>query len=425
MTSIKGRTVQPVWFSLNIPSEAPTGKYKGFITVTAKELTEPIMLTTNIFVRNHVLPPTSQWSFHLNMWQNPMAVARYHNATPWSKAHFDAMRPVMELLAKSGQKSITIPITNNAIGEEAADEFESMVTAIRRVDNTWSLDFTKLDSWVDFMMKLGIDKELCCYMSYYPTQAVFYFDQASNSAKVQEMRTDSKEYNDYLKSTLELLTAHLKSKGWFDQTTICIKETGKERLRKLIAILTKIDSSYTIGYFGNYFADVEQSIGYYSVAQRQAISEAQKNVRHSGGRLLCLYSPCSDERPNTYAFSSSGEAAWLGWYAAANGFDGYTRQAYNSWGKRPLQDARSASRAAGYYSMAYPEGRSSIRMERLVEGIQDYEKIKILKQHFSRANKVVEREQLQKALNSFTFNNLKVLPAGKMVEEAKIILNSL
>lgn len=429
ITSIARRTVQPVWFTLNIPPEAPSGKYKGFITVTAKELAEPITLTANIFVRNHLLPPASQWLFHLNMWQNPIAVARYHNLAPWSKAHFDAMRPVMELLAKSGQKSITIPITNNAIGEAVEkalpDDFESMITAIRRVDNTWSLDFTKMDSWVDFMMNLGINQELCCYMSYSPVQTISYFDQASNSAKVQEMHTDSKEYNDYFQNTLELLAAHLKSKGWFDKATICVKELGKERLRKFITTLAKIDSSYTVSYFGSYFADVEQRIGSYSVAQRKPVSKVQKNERSRNGRQLYFYSPCSDAHPNTYAFSPSGEAAWLGWYAATNGFDGYTRQAYNSWGKRPLQDARSSSRAAGYYWMAYPEGRSSIRMERLVEGIQDYEKIQILKQELSPANKVVEREQLQKALSLFTFDNLKTLPAGKMVEEAKITLNSL
>jgi hypothetical protein len=428
-TSIAGRTVQPVWFTLNIPPEAATGKYKGFITVTAKELTEPITLTTNIFVRNHLLPPASQWSFRLNMWQNPMAVARYHNLAPWSKAHFDAMRPVMALLAKSGQKSITIPITNNAIGEAVEkalpDEFESMITAIRRVDNTWNLDFTKMDSWVDFMMSLGINQELCCYMSYSPTQTISYFDQASNSVKVQEMYANSKEYNSYLQSMLEQLTAHLKSKGWLSKTTICIKEAGRERLRKFVTTLAKIDSSYAISYTGNYFADVEPNISRYSVAQRQPVSEAQKDVRSEGGRLLCFYSPCSDAHPNTYAFSPSGEAAWVGWYAAANGFGGYTRQAYNSWGNRPLQDARSSSRAAGYYWVAYPGGCSSIRLERLVEGIQDYEKIQILKQYLSRANKVVEREQLQKALNLFTLNNLKTLPAGKMVEEAKITLNSL
>lgn len=34
--------------------------------------------------------------------------------------------------------------------------------------------------------------------------------------------------------------------------------------------------------------------------------------------------------------------------------------------------------------MIYPEGRSSIRFERLIEGIQSYEKIRILKEEFEK-----------------------------------------
>ncbi|MDR3366982.1 MAG: DUF4091 domain-containing protein [Prevotellaceae bacterium] len=423
--NIKKRTVQPVWFSLNVDPETPEGKYKGFITVTAKELPEPITLTVNVFVRKHLLPPAPQWSFYLDMWQNPMAVARHHNVAPWSKAHFGAMRPAMELLAKSGQKSITIPITGNAIEGALPNDFESMLTLTRRVDNTWSVDFTKFDLWVEFMMSLGVSKELSCYVNVKNTQTVSYFDQASNSVKVQEFLADSKEYGDYLKSMLELLAAHLKSKGWFDQAAICVKESGKERLRKLIALAAKVDTCYKVSYTGSYFADVERSVGRYSIAPKHVAASMQRDTAGRAERLLCIYSPCSDAQPSTYTFSPPAEAAWLCWYAAANGLDGYTRQAYNSWGKNPLQDARSASSAAGYYGMVYPAGGSSLRMERLVEGIQDYEKVKILIRDFDRTNNVINREKLKKALRSFTLNNLKVKQAGKMVEEARIVLNSL
>jgi hypothetical protein len=426
--NIRGRTVQPVWLFLNVQPETPADKYKGFITVTAKELPEPVTLTLNIFVRNHLLPPVPQWSFYLDMWQDPVAVARYHNITPWSAAHFNAMRPAMMQLAQCGQKSITIPVTDNAIEGTLPNDFESMITLTRRVDNTWSADFTKFDLWVEFMMSLGVNRELGCYVSNRSVQTVSYFDQASNSIKVQEMSADSREYSDYLKRTLELLTAHLKSKGWFDQAAICVREMGRKRLRKLIALVATVDSAYKISYTGSYFPDVERSVNRYVVAPKQFAANVQRvqrvPVRQSAGPL-CLYSPCSDAQPGTYTFSPPAEAAWLCWYAAAGGLDGYTRQAYNSWGKNPLRDTRSASRAAGYYWMVYPEGGSSLRMERLLEGIQDYEKIKILLRDIDRANDVISREKLQRTLRTFTLGNLKSMSAEKMVEEARIILNSL
>ena len=49
----------------------------------------------------------------------------------------------------------------------------------------------------------------------------------------------------------------------------------------------------------------------------------------------------------------------------------------------PIRDSRFRKWAAGDTYLVYPEGRSSIRFERLVEGIQDWEKIRSLKTEFS------------------------------------------
>ena len=62
---------------------------------------------------------------------------------------------------------------------------------------------------------------------------------------------------------------------------------------------------------------------------------------------------------------------------------GFLRWAYNSWVEDPIRDSRFRKWAAGDTYLVYPEGRSSIRFERLVEGIQDWEKIRLLKTEFS------------------------------------------
>ena len=61
----------------------------------------------------------------------------------------------------------------------------------------------------------------------------------------------------------------------------------------------------------------------------------------------------------------------------------FLRWAYNSWVEDPIRDSRFRTWAAGDTYLVYPEGRSSIRFERLVEGIQDWEKIRLLKTEFS------------------------------------------
>ena len=58
--------------------------------------------------------------------------------------------------------------------------------------------------------------------------------------------------------------------------------------------------------------------------------------------------------------------------------DGYLRWAFNSWVPEPCLDSRNPKWFSGDTHLVYPEG-SSIRFERLVEGIQAYEKIRLLR----------------------------------------------
>ena len=63
-----------------------------------------IPLTLNVY--DIILPSPSEWSFHLDLWQNPWAIARYHDVEPWTEEHLEISLPYLELLAETGQKCI-------------------------------------------------------------------------------------------------------------------------------------------------------------------------------------------------------------------------------------------------------------------------------------------------------------------------------
>lgn len=69
-------------------------------------------------------------------------------------------------------------------------------------------------------------------------------------------------------------------------------------------------------------------------------------------------------------------------YMAA-GLDGVLHWAYNSWVETPLQDSRFRTWPAGDTYIVYPQNRSSIRFERMLEGIQDYEKVALLRKKWT------------------------------------------
>ncbi|MBP9984589.1 MAG: DUF4091 domain-containing protein, partial [Prevotella sp.] len=88
--------------------------------------------------------------------------------------------------------------------------------------------------------------------------------------------------------------------------------------------------------------------------------------------------------------------AYIGWFTAANNFDGFLRWAFNSWVENPETDSRFRTWPAGDTYIVYPEARSSIRYERLVEGIQDYEKIRIIKKQLLKSNIGADRSKLDR-----------------------------
>ena len=101
--------------------------------------------------------------------------------------------------------------------------------------------------------------------------------------------------------------------------------------------------------------------------------------RRRRGLNTTFYVSCADIFPNQFTFSDPAESTYLAWYAMASGFDGLLRWAFNSWVENPIQDSRFRTWPAGDTYIVYPGGRSSIRYERMLQGIQDYEKTVILK----------------------------------------------
>ena len=104
---IQARATQPIWTQVRVPASAPAGTYKGTLTVSGQDL-EPMELRIEVDVTNRVLPAPKEWAFHLDLWQNPYAVARYYQVPLWSEAHFEAMRPIMRMLADAGFDAVLV-----------------------------------------------------------------------------------------------------------------------------------------------------------------------------------------------------------------------------------------------------------------------------------------------------------------------------
>lgn len=423
MTVPAGRK-QPVWMTVSVPSDARPGKYSGKLTVTSSNA-KARSLNVELTVADHVLPPARDWAFHLDLWQNPYSVARYENVPLWSEAHFEAMRPVMRMLAEAGQKSVTATIMSRPWNGQTEDAFGSMVTKIRRIDGTWLYDYTIFDRWVEFMFSLGIDRQINCY-SMIPWALQFdYIDQATSSPATFQAAPGSEEYNEYWGAFIADFARHLKAKGWFEKTMIAMDERPLESMQAVLGLIRKVEPAFKISLAGNYHESVIYDIVDFSetFSGKQEFPESAKTKRKELGLTTTFYTCCAEAHPNMFVISNPDEAAWLGWFAQAEGYDGYLRWAYNSWTLDPLTDARFRTWPAGDCFVVYPGGRGSVRFSKLVEGIQDFEKVRILRSRWQETGNEAKLGQLTGILKSFTSETVLAEGPAKALAAAKSFLD--
>lgn len=421
--SIDACTTQPIWLTISIPSDARPGVYKGTLTVSADDMTAQ-ELPFEINVLDRTLPSAKDWAFHLDLWQNPYAVARYYQVPLWSQAHFDAMRPAMKLLADAGQKVITASIMHKPWNGQTEDAFDSMIAKTKKIDGTWSYDYTVFDKWVEFMMnEIGIDRQINCYTMIPWALRFDYFDQATGRILFIEAKPGEPAYNEYWGAFLKDFAAHLRAKGWFEKTTIAMDERGLDAMQEAIKVIRKADPDYKISLAGNYHSEIEHELHDLCLAYTHTFPDEVKAARQKAGKVSTVYTCCAEARPNTFTFSPPYEATWIGWHVMAGNYDGYLRWAYNSWTADPLRDSRFRSWAAGDCYLIYPGARSSIRMERLIEGIQDAEKIRLLREEFTRKKANGKLRKLNRIVSEFSSEGMLRPDPATRLKNAREALN--
>ncbi len=417
---VQKNTTQPVWLTVYIPEQAAAGKYNGVVTVKAgKEYRLPIALT----VADKTLPSPKDWAFRLDYWQHPAAVARVHKAVLWSDEHFNLMRKYYTMLANAGQKIITASIVDEPWGHQTYDDYPGLVKWIKKSDGAWKYDYSLFDKYITFVMSCGISGQINCY-SMVPWKIAFtYYDEALQKDTVFTGDIGTPEYNEFWRTMLTDFTAHLKEKGWFDITTIAMDERPMEAMQSVIGLLKTIDPNWKVSLAGNYHPEIENDIYDYCVASRWVFPDSVLNARKQQGKASTWYVCCTEKYPNMFTFSPPDEGVWAGWYTAATDMDGLLRWAYNSWTKDPISDSRFTAWPAGDTYQVYPGPLSSIRFEKLIEGIQDFEKISLLRRQYKEKGETARLNELEAALKTFKIKELSKQSAQQMVEKYKHLLN--
>lgn len=432
-TKLEGNHRQPIWLTLKVPSDAVPGTYKGEVEIAynvtkgeavgASTARQRRKLTYEVQVKNRTLPAAAQWKFHLDLWQYPASVARWYHLDPWSKQHFAKMKPYMKMLADAGQKVITTSIINDPWGGQTYDPYPSMVEWTKKKDGSWSYDYSIFDKWVGFMMGLGIDQQINCY-SMVPWNNTFsYYDEASDRIAALVTKPGSAEYNAFWGGMLKDFASHLKKKGWFEKTTIAMDERPLEAMEKVIQLIKGLPDPFKISLAGSYHRSLDKDIYDYSITTREHYDQEVLNRRNKAGLPTTYYTCCTEDHPNTFSFSPPAEGAFIPLLSAARNLSGYLRWAFDAWPEHPLTDSRFGSWSSGDTYFVYPGPGSSIRFEQLIRGIQDFEKIRLLKAEMTAGQDKAGLQKINQVLGNCTVDQLRKTGASAIVGSVEAVIN--
>ena len=419
---VQANTVRPIWLTVQVPADSPAGEYTGSIIIRAGKKHE---LKISLNILDHVLPPPAEWTYDFDLWQYPAPIARMHDVKLWSEEHFELMKPYFTTLANAGQKVISANIIEQPWGlDHVHFDDPSLVKWTRKKDGTWEYDFSLFDRYISFVMECGITQRINCYSMITWDLSFIYYDEAMGRNNSITLTPGSDEYTDYWSGMIKEFTRHLKEKGWFAKTAIAMDERPVESMQAIITLLKEIDPEWRIALAGDsYHPEIEEDIYDWCLASYLKIDDSVLKHRKSQGKPTTYYTACPEIYPNGHTMSPPAENAFLGWHAAAKGYTGYLFWAFNTWVANPLQDSRWRRYPAGDLFQFYPGPRTSIRFEKLIEGIQDFEKVRILREQFVKNGNEEGLLELDYALSLIKIEKLDSVPAAEMVEKAKEFLN--
>ena len=148
-------------------------------------------------------------------------------------------------------------------------------------------------------------------------------------------------------------------------------------------------------------------------------------------QISTFYTSCVQPRPNSFVAANADplDVAALPWHALQRRQDGYLRWAFDNWRSFDPLDLREGAFTAGDFSLVYRSSNDksmtvlpSIRSESLRDGIEDFEKVQVLRNSLSGC---AEGElsgrwlnRLERTVDTFSSGALMAGRAGDLISQA-------
>lgn len=375
----------PLFIKLDINQYNKAKKYKGIINIYQRETFEDelciISLPFNITIKNIIMSKMSDTKLHLNLWQHLSNIARKHEVSLFSDAHFTVIENYVKSLSYLGQKAVTIIASDipwsgqktfNDL-DEPTDLFEyNYILVAKDKNGNFICDYSILNRYIDLCKKHGISNEIEVFglsgiwmdesKNFWKVASDFpdgvrirYFDQTDRTYKYMKTALEIKGY-------IKLLYEYFIDKLVIDKVRIIADEPDdidryRKTLNAIISVAPKFKFKTAINHaqftkeFDNVLSDLVPSL---RCLNEDAIFFEQLAIKKS--KRLSWYVCCRPHFPNTFIKSSLLESCFMGYLTSFLNLNGFLRWNYTAWPENPRDKItfRSDEWLAGDTNFVYP-----------------------------------------------------------------------
>ncbi|HUU29459.1 MAG TPA: DUF4091 domain-containing protein [archaeon] len=438
---LPANVAQSVWLTLHLPADVPPGTYDGKLELSASSC-EAVDFRITVEVLPARLPEPRYWSYYLNIWQDPTAVARAYKVKVWSEEHWQILERYAANYAAHGMKSIMTHIVYDpwdgvrGYASDAMVEWKYPGVFKKGGADRFEWDFTAFDRYVELMMKAGVKDKIDCYALVMgpgsTTNAnIRYLDTSAGEYRTAELEVGEPMWREAWAAFLPVLREHLKEKGWFEKALLGFDEKPEKVMKIIFDFIIETAPDFKLASSGGYPGDErkwgdEVVIHIDEMTDRGRWAQVEplvKRMHADKSRYVSFYTACMPHFPNTFIFSPLRESRLMAWLAWKYGFDGYTRWAVDLF-PEDIWNQPLFTWPSGDMFFVYPgeEGPlDSMRWELMRQGIQDYEALRMAWEMAQKAGRKDLLEKLGKAVRRATIiDSCGWIP---YIEEARGLVN--
>ncbi len=389
---LPARKTMAIWITAKVPADTQPGLRKGEVVFTAGRA--PLAKSSFTFRIMKATVPSRQTLKVTNWFELDEAhLARFYDLKENPDRYWELLANIGRVMADHRQNVMITPVFSLAQPSIQGDAIH--------------YDFSRLDKWVDTFEKSGLigtiegGHLLSRESGFFTSMVVPAYVIEAGKIETRKLAPDDPRAEQFLDTFLSALWKHLQEKGWTDRYIQHIHDEphGKETaiyeryariIRRNLPGIPTIDAvglDQDIGFFANVCDIWVPVLGSFD----KQLDKIRTHVEKGGQAWYYTCIGPQGRYPNRFIDLSLVKVRLLHWLNYRYDFTGFLHWGGNYWDPKPFENVQpiindgATLLPAGDNAIVYPNPAnysilSSLRLETMREGIEDYELLVALAQ---------------------------------------------